>query len=550
MVLRVDVVAAALDAVYGGVPEHRVVALTPQGRQLDQEVVEELAGEERLTLLSARFEGFDERILTHLCSDAISIGPYVLSGGELPAMVVVDAIARLPAGRARRGLARERETFSAELDGGLEYPALHAAGRVPRLARPGRARSPATTPGSRTGAASRAARGAHGERPLRRSRGRAAGVRTTRSASAYHSRRRFHFDAVETPEGIARMRELREAYEVLSDPDRRRSYDASRSGTDGPPPFAHGDQPPQPFAYGAPTTTTPSSRPTGSPTDPDSLDRPRSRTRGTRSTALTRDLPRGWRIAIDWVVTIVGAIAIVLAIKAWVVNPYRIPSSSMEPTLHCARPGSGCEARFSDRVLANRFIYHFREPARAATSSSSRRRRVAQETCGAGGTFVKRLIGLPGETVSGEERLRLHQRQEAERAVHQAGPPRHRNVGAGEKIPTGQYFMMGDNRTQSCDSREWGTVPRGNLIGKVFASTGRRTASASASVARAAARFRYHCPSAPRGRSSYEQRPSRLLEQRQLRKGRAAVQGGRHRPRALPGDRGPAPPRSRSSRGS
>src|ERR1041385_9459813 len=75
MVLRVDVAAAALDAVYGGVPGHRVVALTPQGRQLDQAIVEELAGEERLTLLSARFEGFDERIVTHLASDAISIGP-------------------------------------------------------------------------------------------------------------------------------------------------------------------------------------------------------------------------------------------------------------------------------------------------------------------------------------------------------------------------------------------------------------------------------------------------------------------------------------------
>ena len=94
MVLRVDVVAEALDSVYGGEPGHRVVALTPQGRQLTQEVVEELAGEERLTLLSARFEGFDERVLIHLASDAISIGPYVLSGGELPAMVVVDAIAR------------------------------------------------------------------------------------------------------------------------------------------------------------------------------------------------------------------------------------------------------------------------------------------------------------------------------------------------------------------------------------------------------------------------------------------------------------------------
>src|SRR2546427_5409653 len=77
MVLRVDVVAAALDAVYGGVPDHRVIALTPQGRQLTQAVVEELAQENRLTLLTSRFEGFDERILVHLASDAISIGPYV-----------------------------------------------------------------------------------------------------------------------------------------------------------------------------------------------------------------------------------------------------------------------------------------------------------------------------------------------------------------------------------------------------------------------------------------------------------------------------------------
>jgi len=122
MVLRVDVVAAALDAAYGGVPDHRVVALTPQGRQLTQAVVEELAGEARLTLLSARFEGFDERVLAHLASDSISIGPYVLSGGELPAMVLVDAIARrLPGalGSEESGLV---ESFSAELEGGLEYP--------------------------------------------------------------------------------------------------------------------------------------------------------------------------------------------------------------------------------------------------------------------------------------------------------------------------------------------------------------------------------------------------------------------------------------------
>jgi tRNA (guanine37-N1)-methyltransferase len=121
MVLRVDVIAAALDAAYGGIPEHRVVALTPQGRQLSQEVVEELAQESHLTLLSARFEGFDERAVQHLASDAISIGPYVLSNGDLPAMVLVDAIARRLPG-AIRDESGTWESFSAELEGGLEYP--------------------------------------------------------------------------------------------------------------------------------------------------------------------------------------------------------------------------------------------------------------------------------------------------------------------------------------------------------------------------------------------------------------------------------------------
>ena len=122
MLLRVDVVAAALDAAYGDEPGHRVIALTPPGRQLDQELVEELAAEEHVTLLSARFEGFDERVAEHLATDAVSIGPYVLSGGELPAMVLLDAVARrLPGalGSEESGL---EESFSAELEGGLEYP--------------------------------------------------------------------------------------------------------------------------------------------------------------------------------------------------------------------------------------------------------------------------------------------------------------------------------------------------------------------------------------------------------------------------------------------
>jgi len=122
MVLRVDVVAAALDAVYGPDRTHRVVALTPTGRQLTQEVVEELARENRLTLLSSRFEGFDERIVTQLASDAISIGPYVLSNGDLAAMVVIDAVARLLPGALGSEESAVYESFSAELERGFDYP--------------------------------------------------------------------------------------------------------------------------------------------------------------------------------------------------------------------------------------------------------------------------------------------------------------------------------------------------------------------------------------------------------------------------------------------
>ncbi len=121
MVLRVDVVDAALEAAYGSERPARIVALTPSGRPLDQALVEELAREPELTILSSRFEGFDERIVSRLCTDAISIGPYVLSGGELPAMVVLDAVARRLPGALADG-SGEHESFSDALDGGVEYP--------------------------------------------------------------------------------------------------------------------------------------------------------------------------------------------------------------------------------------------------------------------------------------------------------------------------------------------------------------------------------------------------------------------------------------------
>jgi tRNA (guanine37-N1)-methyltransferase len=121
MVLRVDVVDAALEAVYGDIGARRIVALTPQGRQLDQELVEELASEEAFTLLSSRFEGFDERVLEHFATDAVSVGPYVLSGGELPAMVVLEAVARRLPG-ALREESSTYESFSPALEGGFEFP--------------------------------------------------------------------------------------------------------------------------------------------------------------------------------------------------------------------------------------------------------------------------------------------------------------------------------------------------------------------------------------------------------------------------------------------
>jgi tRNA (guanine37-N1)-methyltransferase len=127
MVLRVDVVEAALRARYGEDPvavraRRRVVALTPGGRLLDDGVVEELAAEPELTLLCGRYEGFDERIVEHFCSDQISIGRYVLAGGELAAMVVADAVLRKLPGALGHVDSAHEESFSAALGGAPEYP--------------------------------------------------------------------------------------------------------------------------------------------------------------------------------------------------------------------------------------------------------------------------------------------------------------------------------------------------------------------------------------------------------------------------------------------
>jgi signal peptidase I len=206
--------------------------------------------------------------------------------------------------------------------------------------------------------------------------------------------------------------------------------------------------------------------------------RPRGRPSRDPLARLFPGLPRGVRVTLDWILTIAGAILIVLALKAWVVNPYRIPSSSMEPTLKCARSPAepGCTATSSDRVLACRVCLDFASPARGDIVVFNTPT-AAAANCGEGGTFVKRVIGLPGETVREDDsgfiwirgpdsKKWVKLKEPYVSAARRLADSVH--FGQSWHVPDGEYFMMGDNRAESCDSRQWGSVPRSDLIGTVF----------------------------------------------------------------------------------
>jgi signal peptidase I len=187
-------------------------------------------------------------------------------------------------------------------------------------------------------------------------------------------------------------------------------------------------------------------------------------------------LPRSVRVTLDWILTIAGAILIVVALKEWVVNPYRIPSSSMEPALNCAKPGAGCLGDSSDRVLACRVCLDFGPPSRGDIVVFNTPREAALK-CGEGGTFVKRVIGLPGDTIKEDDKGFILIRGPDSKKFVKLNEPyvsKERRLadsvhfGQQWTVKPGQYFMMGDNRAQSCDSRTWGGVPRNKLIGIVF----------------------------------------------------------------------------------
>ena len=174
------------------------------------------------------------------------------------------------------------------------------------------------------------------------------------------------------------------------------------------------------------------------------------------------------RPIVEWIVTLAVAALVVFFAEAEVVQPFRVPTSSMEPTLLCARPTEGCTARLNDRVLVAKIVFRFRGPHRGEIVVFHAPA-AARTRCSEGGTYLKRVIGLPGERVSERNGFfYVDKRKLAEPYLDLY--VRDSVTSAWPRLRANQYFVMGDNRIASCDSRTWGPVSRSAFIGPVVAT--------------------------------------------------------------------------------
>jgi signal peptidase I len=174
------------------------------------------------------------------------------------------------------------------------------------------------------------------------------------------------------------------------------------------------------------------------------------------------------RTIAEWIFTLAVAGLFVLVFETEIAQPFRVPTSSMEPTLLCAKPTLGCTADFNDRVIVAKIVYRFRNPKRYEIAVFHAPPE-AKQRCSEGGTFLKRVIGLPGEQVSerkGYFYVNGTKLNEPYLSLYDRDSTTHTWPRDGAK----QYFVMGDNRIGSCDSRTWGTVPRSAFIGPVVAT--------------------------------------------------------------------------------
>jgi len=174
------------------------------------------------------------------------------------------------------------------------------------------------------------------------------------------------------------------------------------------------------------------------------------------------------RTVVEWIVTLVVAGVAILLIEAEVAQPFRVPTSSMEPTLLCAKPTQGCTASLNDRVIVAKIVYRFRNPRRGEIAVFHAPAK-AKQLCTEGGTYLKRVIGVPGDRVTERNGFIYVDGRKIDDSYVESFN-RDSVTKSWPKLGKNEYFMMGDNRIGSCDSRAWGPIERSAFIGPVVAT--------------------------------------------------------------------------------